>query len=97
MNNGEALRILARELDAYRSMSYQTLADRIGSTTVITRRGADGTEYQIEVEVFPDDPRRPQGDLRVIASIDDGRLPGAIRPLTQDFVRGAGGDSIGEG
>jgi len=95
VNKDEALRVLAQELGVFRSMSYQTLADLVGSPTVLSRRGADGTEYQIEVEVFPDSPRHPQGDLRVIASIDDGGLPSSIIPLTQDFIKSPSGDFVG--
>ena len=96
VNKDEALRVLAHELDVFRSMSYQTLADLVGSPRVFSRRGTDGTEYQIEVEVFPDSPRHPPGDVRVIASIDDGELPSSIIPLTQDFIKSPGGDFVGE-
>ena len=96
MNKDEALHVLAHELDVFRSMSYQTLADLVGSPRVFSRSGTDGTEYQIEVEVFPDSPRHPQGDIRVIASIDDGRLPSSIFPLTQDFIKSPSGGIVGE-
>jgi len=96
MNNQEALRVLAHELDVFRSMSYQTLADLVGSPKAFTRRGMDGTEYQIEVEVLRDSPRHPHGDVRVIASIDDGRFPSSIIPLTRDFIKSPSGDFVGE-
>ena len=96
VNKAEALRVLAHELDVFRSMSYQTLADLAGSPRVFSRRGTDGTEYQIEVEVFPDSPRHPQGDVRVIASIDDGTFPSSIKPLMLDFVKSPSGDFVGE-
>jgi hypothetical protein len=96
VNKEEALRVLAHELDLLRPMSYRALADLVGSPKAFTRSGADGIEYQIEVEVFPDSPRHPQGDLRVIASIDDGRLPYSIMPLTQAFIKSPGGDLVGE-
>ena len=96
MNKEDALRVLANELGVFRSMTYQELAALFGSPTVLSRTGPDGTEYQIEVEVFPDSPRHPQGDVRVVASIDDGRLPSSIKPLTQDFIKSPGGDIVGE-
>jgi hypothetical protein len=96
VKKAEALRVLAQELGVFRSMSYQTLAGLVGSPRVFSRTGTDGTEYQIEVEVFPDSPRHPHGDVRVIASIDDGRLPSSIIPLTQDFIKSPSGDFVGE-
>jgi hypothetical protein len=96
VDKDEALRILTRELESLRAMSYPALAERVGPAQILTRMGADGTEYQIEIEVFPDSPRQPHGNLRVTASIDDGTLPAAILPITRDFILGPGGAFIGE-
>jgi len=92
----EARRVLEQEFNGLRSMSYQELAARIGSPTVFSRSGPDGTEYQIEVEVFPESRRYPQGDVRVIASIDDAGFPSSIKPLTLDFIKSPCGDFVGE-
>lgn len=96
MNREEALHLLTGELKLLRSMSYQTLADLVGSPKVYSRSGPDGTEYQIEVEVFPDSPRYPDGNVRVIASIDDGTFPSSIKPVTRDFIMSPGGEFVGE-
>jgi hypothetical protein len=96
VNKDDGLRVLAHELDVFRSMSYQTLADLVGSPSVFSRSGTDGTEYQIEVEVFPDSPRHPQGDVRVIASIDDGTFPSSIKPLTLGFIKSPSGGFVAE-
>jgi predicted HAD superfamily phosphohydrolase len=96
MNKEEALRILALEMQAMRSRSYRQLASLAGSSMVVSRSGSGGTEYQIEVQIVPDNPRNPQGDIRVIASIDDGRLFSSIKPLTMDFIKSPGGDSTGD-
>lgn len=95
MDRDEALRVLAKELEVFRSMSYAALAERVGSPHVVSRSGTDGTEYQIEVEVFPDSPRDPHGNVRVIASIDDGTFPSSIKPLTRDFILSPGGEFVG--
>lgn len=77
-------------------MGYPALAARVGSPQVYSRIGPDGTEYQIEVEVFPDSPRYPYGNVRVIASIDDGTLPSSIKPVSRDFLMSPGGEFVGE-
>lgn len=96
MNREEALHLLASELNVLRSMSYQALADRVGSPSVFSRSGMDGKEYQIEVEVFPDSPRYPYGNVRVMASIDDGTFPSSIKPVSRDFIMSPGGEFVGE-
>ena len=42
-------------------------------------------EYQIELEVVWDSPRE-KTDIRVVGAIDDGRLPGAMTPVTDSFM-----------
>jgi hypothetical protein len=96
MNKEEALRVLALELQAMRSRSYWELASLAGSSMVVSRPGSGGTDYQIEVQIFPDNPRNPQGDIRVIASIDDGGFFSSIKPLTLDFIKSPGADSNGD-
>jgi len=96
MNREEAQHILAREMEVFRSKSHSELVGLVGSPTVFSRIGPDGTEYQIEVEVLPDSPRHPQGDMRVIGSIDDGRLLSSIKPLTQDFIKTPAERLLGE-
>jgi len=96
VNREEALHLLAGELNVLRSMSYQALADLVGRPHVLARKGADGAEYQIEVEVFPDSPRYPRGNFRVIASIDDGTFPASIKPVTRDFIMSPDGAFVGE-
>jgi len=43
-----------------------------------------------------DNPRSKQGDLRVIASIDDGGFTTSFTPLTSDFIKSPGGTFVGE-
>jgi hypothetical protein len=86
MNKTEAREILSSELARFAAGSYADLAKLVGSIYTVERTGADGTRYQIEIEVLYDDPRDTGGDLRVIGSIDDGTLKAALRPLSEDLI-----------
>lgn len=96
MNEPEALRLLTIEMDALQAKGYPELAALVDEELIFTRTGADEVEYQIEVQVFPDDPRLPQGDLRILASIDDGTFPAALKPLSLDFIRRPGEGGQGD-
>ena len=88
MDKQQARVILAKELEKYRARGYARLAEPIGEEIVSAVVGPDGVEYQIEMDVVWDDPRRPGETLRVLAAIDDGRFPAAFAPLTLDFILG---------
>ena len=96
MNKAEARGILARELLHYRAMRYSDLQKLMGSPQVVERSGASGVSYTIEIEVFWDSPRKPGGDLRVIASIDDGRFLSVLSPLSSGFIMDPDDKFIGE-
>ncbi len=96
MNKVEARGILDRELLHFRAMSYSDLQKLMGSPQVVERSGASGVSYTIEIEVFWDSPREPGGDLRVIASIDDGRFLSALSPLSSGFIIDPDDKFIGE-
>ncbi len=96
MNKAEARGILARELLHFRAMSYSDLQKLMGSPQVVERSGASGVSYTIEIEVFWDSPRKPGGDLRVIASIDDGRFLSVLSPLSSGFIMDPDDKFIGE-
>ena len=93
MDTDAARRILARELDRYRSMPHSALADLIGAVGAIEVDGGDGITYQIEIEILWD--TSPGGDLRVIGSIDDGGWR-AFVPLSDDFIMTPEGRFRGE-
>jgi len=57
----------------------------MGDVHVTEVVGPSGTEYQIELEVIWDSPRE-KTDIHVIAAIDDGRLPGAMAPVSESFI-----------
>ena len=96
MNKEEAKKILNQEMEELRSKSYQELTSLVRSPLVFERIGQTGAVYQIEVQAFPDDPRVPEGDIRVIASINDGRFLSFILPLSDDFIISPDGDFVGE-
>jgi hypothetical protein len=91
MNKAEAKEILAQELINLQAKSFEDLQKLIESPEVIERDGASGVSYQIEIQVFWDNPRESYGDLRVIASIDDGGFLSALLPLSSDFIMDSDG------
>ncbi len=95
MNKGEAQKILLKELAHYRSQSYGELTKLIGSPLNL-KRETDSVVYQIEIQTFWDDPRQPDGNVRVIGSIVDGMFFSALKPLSADFIKTPGGDFVGE-
>jgi len=93
MDTTEARAILAEQLARYRTNSYARLRDLIDSQDVLEIRGPSGAVYQLEIEAVWDE--RPEGNLRVIGSIDD-RGVRALVPITDDFILAPNGSFIGE-
>ena len=96
MNKEEAKLILDQELEVFRAMSYPELSTLIGSPLNFERKGPSDTDYLIEIQAFWDTPRDAYENLRVIASIDDGRFPSAFMPISADFIKSPDGNSVGE-
>ena len=87
MDEAEAKSILNAELSRLRQLTFAQLMERyLDETEAFEVKAASGAEYQIEVEAFWDDPRKPGENLRVMAAIDDGRGWRSISPLTDDFI-----------
>jgi hypothetical protein len=93
MDNVEATGILREHLQLWREKSWVDLRKELGQTHHFEVTGESGTQYQVEVEAFWDD--RPEGAIRVIASIDDGGWRSFV-PLTADFARAPDGTFVGE-
>ena len=94
MNKKEALEIIEKELSVFRSKNYSELKDRIGSEPFVKELTSElGNFYQIEIQVFWDS--EPNGNIRVIGSIDDGSLR-AFVPLNSDFIMSPTGNFVGE-
>jgi hypothetical protein len=84
MNKREARYLLLRKLVEYRRYSYDQLLRKVDQQPdCYELKGALGTLYQVEVEVFWDDAIG--GKLRVFAAVDDGRWR-AFRPLAYSFL-----------
>jgi hypothetical protein len=96
MDNIEAERLLEEHLSKYRAKSYQDLRELIGSAETAEIVGPSGAWYQIEVEAFWDDAKRPNELLRVVGAIDDGGVR-AFVPLTRGFLINSDGSFHGEG
>lgn len=86
MDEKEAGSILAEHLNRYRIGSYAELAAWVRERRIDTPEavGQSGKQYQIEVVFFWDG--KPDGDVRVIGSIDDGRGIRAFVPLTDSVI-----------
>ena len=84
MNEKEAASLLRAHLDQYRRRSHADLSSHLGNQGCDEVTGPSGARYQIEVDIVWDDI--PGRDLRVIASIDDGRGWRSISPLTEGFL-----------
>ena len=95
MDKLEARAVLAQHLATYRRHSYDDLTRLIGVNSVVQVQGPSGVEYQIEIEVMWDSPRRKM-DILVMGAIDDGRLPGALSPLCDSFILAPDGRFVGE-
>jgi hypothetical protein len=95
MDEVEARAILGSELAALRVIPHATLVERLldrQETKEVV--GASGAWYQIELQAFWDS--QPDGALRVMGAIDDGRSPRVNFPLTADFILARDGSFIGE-
>jgi hypothetical protein len=86
-----ALACVAEECAKLKRLSYADLARLIDHPRSKFVTGADGKQYQLEIQVFWD--RRKDGDLRVVVSVDDGGLR-AFMPLTNDFIMSPTGELL---
>ncbi len=93
MDKVEAKRILAEQLERYRSMSYSQLLQLMGEPQTMEVIGSSGPKYALEFEVLWDHEARK--DLRVIGSIDDGGWR-ALSPLSDSFIMREDGSFVGE-
>jgi hypothetical protein len=67
----------------YRTLSHTTAAARIDNLEAVKVTGPSGRVYQIEVQMIWDG--KPNGDVRVLGSIDDGGWR-AFLPLTETLL-----------
>ena len=95
MDEVEARSVLGDELRTLRRCTREALVERLvdrQETKAVT--GSSGTQYQIELQAFWDDPKHPGEVLRVMGAIDDGQGWRANVPLTDDFLVAADGSIV---
>jgi hypothetical protein len=86
--------LLEKSVERLRRESYDDLARRIdGDPETETAQGQSGTVYQLELLAMWDD--QPGGNVRVLASVDDGGWR-AFAPLTRSFIKAHDGTFVGE-
>jgi hypothetical protein len=93
MDKAEAKGVLAKELEVWRTRSYSDLLEFLDRPTTKEVLAESGIKYQIEIQVFWDD--KPNGNLRVLGSIDDGGWR-AFAPMSNDFILAPDGSFVGE-
>ena len=72
MDRIEARTMLAETLAKFRELSYSQLVVHIRRMAPVEVIGPSGTKYQIEIQFMWDNTK--DGDVRVMAGIDDGWL-----------------------
>lgn len=94
MNRQEAENIIAEQLKPYREKPYAELIKLIKQKPLTYElKGQSGALYQIEIQAFWDD--RPDGNIRIMVSIDDGGLR-AFSPISDDFIKSPTGVFVDE-
>ena len=103
MNKDIATTIARNELEKYRQKSWPELRRLfqdhsqcsvdgcLGSYDVI---GPDSKKYHLQPQLFWDD--KPEGDIRVTLSIDDGRFFSSIFRKGVSFILSPSGTFVGE-
>jgi len=85
MNTSELINLLEKEMESFRSLLYEALANNIGTKpTTSETRSSNGNTYQIEISAFWDD--QPKGNIRVVGCIDDGGVS-TFKPLSRSFIK----------
>jgi hypothetical protein len=83
MDRVEAKWVLLRSLAKYRQYDYEQLREMMGEPRCVEVSAASGRDYQLEFEPIWD--AQPNGDIRVLGSIDDYGWR-ALFPLSCDFL-----------
>ncbi len=84
MDKVEARQLLEEFLQELKARSFLELQEFLSNPVCIEKQGKSGAVYQIEYEAVWD--FEPGGDLRIIASIDDGGLLSAMMPVSSGFL-----------
>ncbi len=88
------------QLDAFverlRNRTYSELCEVLNNPQCEEVRAPDSKSYQIEFEACWDESRKAGGNLRVIASIDDGTFLVSLHPMSESFIMAPDGLFVGE-
>ena len=95
MNTAEARIILSDEMKKYRGKGYDELIALVGNDRNYEVTGPSGTVYQLDIQAFWDDPRKPNQNLRVMGAIDDKGLSAYV-PMCDSFAIAPDGAFVGE-
>jgi hypothetical protein len=93
MNREEAVQIADEWLAKFRSEPYAVLVARIDRDRLGEEITRGNTWYQLKLLCVWDSD--PGGDVRVIASIDDGGFRSFV-PLCRDFIKRSDESFVGE-
>lgn len=94
MNKKEAKELLLNELSKFRKLDYSELKQHIDAEPYTSdSKLENGNWYQFEVQVFWDD--KPEDDIRVIGSVDDGGWR-AFVPMTESYILAPSGKFVDE-
>lgn len=95
MNKTEARAVLAAEMEKYRRKTYGDLVALVDEDVNYEVTGPSGVVYQLDIQAFWDDPRKPGENLRIMGAIDD-RGPRAYFPMCDSFCVSPSGSFVGE-
>jgi len=94
MKKEETEEIIRQQLEPYRRRPYAELISMINAKPINYEfRAPSEIVYQIEIQAYWDGG--PNGNIRVVGSIDDGGLR-AFSPLSDDFIKSPNDEFIGE-
>jgi hypothetical protein len=93
VSKGAPGKILDEWVAKLRAVPYRELASRVDSVTTDEVTRDSERSWQLEVQVVWDD--EPDGNVRVMVSIDDGGLRDFV-PMTESFVKSPTGEFVGE-
>lgn len=93
MDTVAAKKVLNKWLAKLRAVPYRELVARVDTVTNDEVPRDSERSWQVEIQVSWDD--EPDGNIRVVASIDDGGLRSFI-PITGGFIKTPSGEFMGE-
>ncbi|PCJ61268.1 MAG: hypothetical protein COA79_06725 [Planctomycetota bacterium] len=93
-NKKEAKKILSSELDKFRNKTYEELKKSINEVLAFEIQLTSTENYQLEIEFFWDD--KPNNDIRVMGSIDNGHGLSAFIPITDSFIKDSSNNFVDE-